>query len=45
LAWLKKAKGSPPDKKAPQIKKKELPTQTSGDNADGRNEGNDDDDG
>jgi hypothetical protein len=31
--------------KAPQIKQKEWLTLTPGDNADGRNEGNDDDDG
>jgi hypothetical protein len=41
----KRAKGSLVDKKAPWIKKKELLTLTLGDDADGRNEGNDDDDG
>jgi hypothetical protein len=39
----KRAKGSPPEKK--QRGKKELLTLTLGDNAEGRNEGDDDDDG
>ncbi len=45
LAWLKRTKGSLLDEKALRIKKKELLTLTLGDDADGRNEGDDDDDG
>jgi hypothetical protein len=41
----KKGKGQPASEKAPQIKTKELLTQTPGDDGDGRNEGDDDDDG
>jgi hypothetical protein len=40
----KRAKGSLLDKKAPRIKKKEFLILTLGDDADGRNEGDDDDD-
>jgi hypothetical protein len=39
----KRAKGSPPEKKAPWSKKTELLTITPGDDVDGRNEGDDDD--
>jgi hypothetical protein len=41
----KRAKRQLAREKAPQIKKKELLTLTLGDDADGRNKGNDDDDG
>jgi hypothetical protein len=41
----KRAKGILPDEKASRIKKKELLTPTSGNNADWRNESDDNDDG
>ncbi len=40
---MKKGKSQPVREKAPRTKKKELLTLTPGDDADGRNEGDDDD--
>jgi hypothetical protein len=45
LVCLKKLQNEARQIKAPQIKKKELLKLTPGDNADGRKEGDDDDDG
>jgi hypothetical protein len=45
LARLEKAKRQPAREKAPCIKKEELLALTPGDNAEGRNEGDGDDDG
>jgi hypothetical protein len=45
FARLKQGKRQPARVKAPRTKKKELLTLTPGDGADGRNEGDDDDDG
>jgi hypothetical protein len=45
FAWLEKCKRQPAREKAPQIKMKELRTLTPDDDAEGNNEGDDDDDG
>jgi hypothetical protein len=44
FAWLKKGKRQPAREKALRIKRKKLLTLTPGDDAEGRNEGDDDDD-